>query len=109
MVRHATQRQHRLSHPTTRSLTRKVQGHSHPNRSLYCTKISRDAVECRDEVRAAISDEPQGFSLTHSCARAPQSFFSTTDHGSILNRFSQDMTLIEGQLPTGVLVTVSSA
>ena len=41
--------------------------------------------------------------------RAPQSFFSTTDSGSILNRFSQDMTLIEGQLPTAVLVTISSA
>src|SRR3569833_236004 len=41
--------------------------------------------------------------------RAPQSFFSTTDSGSILIRFSQDMTLIEWQLPTAVLVTISSA
>ncbi|ETS74387.1 hypothetical protein PFICI_14253 [Pestalotiopsis fici W106-1] len=45
---------------------------------------------------------------THKCARAPQSFFSATDTGSILNRFSQDMTIIEGQLPTGVLITVSN-
>ncbi|OTB09170.1 hypothetical protein M426DRAFT_7187 [Hypoxylon sp. CI-4A] len=40
--------------------------------------------------------------------RAPQSFFSTTDSGSILNRFSQDMTIIEGQLPIGVLIAVSN-
>lgn len=40
--------------------------------------------------------------------RAPQSFFSSTDSGSILNRFSQDMTLIEGTLPAGMLQTVSS-
>ncbi|PHH93023.1 hypothetical protein CDD83_2133 [Cordyceps sp. RAO-2017] len=40
--------------------------------------------------------------------RAPQSFFSATDSGSILNRFSQDMTIIEGQLPVGVLIAVSN-
>ncbi|RDA86714.1 hypothetical protein CP532_4180 [Ophiocordyceps camponoti-leonardi (nom. inval.)] len=40
--------------------------------------------------------------------RAPQSFFSATDSGSILNRFSQDMTIIEGQLPIGVLIAVSN-
>ncbi|KAI1348977.1 ABC transporter [Xylaria sp. FL0043] len=39
--------------------------------------------------------------------RARQSFF-TTDIGTILNRFSQDMTLIENQLAIGVLVTVSN-
>lgn len=44
----------------------------------------------------------------YMCARAPQSFFTETDNGSLLNRFSQDMTIIESQLPTGVLVTVSS-
>ncbi|UNI23117.1 hypothetical protein JDV02_008955 [Purpureocillium takamizusanense] len=40
--------------------------------------------------------------------RAPQSFFSATDSGSILNRFSQDMTIIEGQLPIGILIAVSN-
>ncbi|PHH63516.1 hypothetical protein CDD81_5797 [Ophiocordyceps australis] len=40
--------------------------------------------------------------------RAPQSFFSATDSGSILNRFSQDMTIIESQLPIGVLIAVSN-
>ncbi|TGO55432.1 hypothetical protein BCON_0092g00150 [Botryotinia convoluta] len=32
---------------------------------------------------------------------APYSFFTKTDIRTILNRFSQDMTLIESQLPTG--------
>ena len=31
-----------------------------------------------------------------------------TDIGTILNRFSQDMTLIESQLAIGVLITVTS-
>ncbi|KAK4444931.1 ABC multidrug transporter [Podospora aff. communis PSN243] len=46
--------------------------------------------------------------LLETVMRAPHAFFSKTDTGSILNRFSQDMTLIENQLPTGVLVTVSN-
>ncbi|OGM41659.1 ATP-binding cassette transporter [Aspergillus bombycis] len=35
-------------------------------------------------------------------------FLATVDIGSLLNRFSQDMTLIESDLPIGVLITVSS-
>lgn len=31
---------------------------------------------------------------------APMHFFSTTDSGVILNRFSQDMTLIDAALPS---------
>ncbi|KAK0643329.1 putative ATP-binding cassette transporter [Cercophora newfieldiana] len=46
--------------------------------------------------------------LLNTVMRAPQSFFSKTDTGNILNRFSQDMALIESQLPTGVLVTISN-
>ncbi|KAI9742902.1 MAG: hypothetical protein M1818_003631 [Claussenomyces sp. TS43310] len=37
---------------------------------------------------------------------APYSFFTSSDIGTILNRFSQDMTLVESQLPTGVLCTL---
>ncbi|RAK73686.1 putative ATP-binding cassette transporter [Aspergillus fijiensis CBS 313.89] len=33
---------------------------------------------------------------------------ATMDSGALLNRFSQDMTLIESQLPVGLLVTVSN-
>ncbi|MCJ1311899.1 hypothetical protein MMC25_005572 [Agyrium rufum] len=36
--------------------------------------------------------------------RAPASFFAATDTGETLNRFSQDMTLIDGTLPTSLMV-----
>lgn len=41
-------------------------------------------------------------------SRAPLSFFSQTETGSILSRFSQDMTLIERQLSDGLLITATS-
>lgn len=37
---------------------------------------------------------------------APAPFFPETDVGTILNRFSQDMSLIESQLPTGIMCTL---
>lgn len=40
--------------------------------------------------------------LLQVVARAPLSYFSATDTGSILNRFSQDMQLIDKQLPVAV-------
>ncbi|KAI0136261.1 putative ATP-binding cassette transporter [Xylariales sp. AK1849] len=46
--------------------------------------------------------------LLNTVISAPQSFFSTTDTGTVLNRFSQDMTLIRSDLPVGVLITVSN-
>ncbi|MCJ1360247.1 MAG: hypothetical protein MMC33_010250 [Icmadophila ericetorum] len=46
--------------------------------------------------------------LLNAVMRAPQSFFTKTDIGTILNRFSQDMTLIEGSLATTVLLTISN-
>lgn len=50
-----------------------------------------------------------GLRVVHSTNlhRAPATFFSSTDSGAILNRFSQDMTLIESQLPVGLLLTLS--
>ncbi|KAI0814150.1 ABC transporter [Xylaria sp. FL0064] len=42
------------------------------------------------------------------CAESSYESFFTTEIGAILNRFSQDMTLIENQLAIGVLVTVSN-
>jgi hypothetical protein len=38
--------------------------------------------------------------LLKTVMRAPQSFFDETDSGITLNRFSQDMSLIDGQLPS---------
>lgn len=37
--------------------------------------------------------------------RAPLSLFTTTDTGTVTNLFSQDMTLIDGELPMGLLNT----
>ncbi len=39
---------------------------------------------------------------------APMLFFSTTDSGSILNRFSQDLQLIDMELPIAAINTFAS-
>ena len=39
---------------------------------------------------------------------APQSFFDRTDSGVTLNRFSQDMTLIDGSLPSALVIFLTS-
>ncbi|GAM36282.1 vacuolar glutathione S-conjugate transporter [Talaromyces pinophilus] len=46
--------------------------------------------------------------LLNTLMRASPSYLSRTDSGVILNRFSQDIALIEGQLPIGMLVFVSN-
>jgi ATP-binding cassette subfamily C (CFTR/MRP) protein 1 len=38
--------------------------------------------------------------LLQSVMRAPMSFFDTIDSSIIVNRFSQDMTLVDGALPS---------
>jgi len=83
-------------------------GHTCPHLPIHGTKVPLRPAQSRYEVRSIarfplLLSPPSHLELR----RAPQSFFAT-DSGSILNRFSQDMTLIEGQLATGVLVTVSS-
>jgi ABC-type multidrug transport system fused ATPase/permease subunit len=46
--------------------------------------------------------------LLQTIMTAPLSFFSSTDTGSIINRFSQDLELIDSELPIGILnVTLS--
>jgi ABC-type bacteriocin/lantibiotic exporter with double-glycine peptidase domain len=44
--------------------------------------------------------------LVDTVMNAPYSFFTGRDIGTIINRFSQDMTLIESQLPTGLLCSL---
>ncbi|KAI9644594.1 hypothetical protein NHQ30_006615 [Ciborinia camelliae] len=46
--------------------------------------------------------------LLSTVMAAPLSFFSTTDTGITTNRFSQDLLLIDGELPTALLETVSA-
>ncbi|MCJ1399794.1 hypothetical protein MMC11_002997 [Xylographa trunciseda] len=43
--------------------------------------------------------------LLDTVMNACYSFLAKTDTGVILNRFSQDMTLVESQLPTGIMCT----
>jgi hypothetical protein len=45
--------------------------------------------------------------LLRTVVRAPQLFFSTTDTGVTLNRFSQDMTLIDGALPIAAVTSLT--
>ncbi len=45
--------------------------------------------------------------LLTSVMEAPQRFFDSTDSGVTLNRFSQDMTLIDGPLPIFLILTQS--
>jgi ATP-binding cassette, subfamily C (CFTR/MRP), member 1 len=44
--------------------------------------------------------------LLTAVMRAPQSFFDKTDSGITLNRFSQDMTLVDGTLPGAVIISL---
>lgn len=46
--------------------------------------------------------------LLRTVLHAPQSFFDQTDSGVTLNRFSQDMTLIDGSLPSAAVIFLSS-
>ncbi|KAF4624451.1 hypothetical protein G7Y89_g13720 [Cudoniella acicularis] len=46
--------------------------------------------------------------LLKSVMKAPQSFFDETDSGITLNRFSQDMTLVDGTLPAAAVLTFSA-
>ena len=47
--------------------------------------------------------------LLRTIMRAPQKFFNETDTGVTLNRFSQDMTLVDQALPAGVILTLVCA
>jgi ATP-binding cassette, subfamily C (CFTR/MRP), member 1 len=44
--------------------------------------------------------------LVRSTMRAPMSFFEKTDTSIMLNRFSQDMTLLDLQLPMSTFVVL---
>lgn len=48
-------------------------------------------------------------SLLESVLRAPMSFFAATDTGSIINRFSQDIQLIDAELPIAFLNVCANA
>ena len=54
------------------------------------------------------SGESFHWSLLETTLRAPMSFFATTDTGMTLNRFSQDLQLIDMDLPLAALNTVAT-
>jgi ATP-binding cassette, subfamily C (CFTR/MRP), member 1 len=62
------------------------------NRIMYCFGIPRSGARIHA-------------TLLQTVFRAPQSFFDSTDSGSLLNRFSQDISIIDSHLPVAVLIT----
>ena len=55
-----------------------------------------------------LSGEKFHFILLKTVLSAPMSFFVKTDSGVTLNRFSQDLQLIDMELPTAALNTFAS-
>ena len=47
--------------------------------------------------------------LLRTVMHAPQSFFDKTDRGVTLNRFSQDMSLVDNLLPVGAIITLQGS
>ncbi|PNY23537.1 ABC transporter [Tolypocladium capitatum] len=45
------------------------------------------------------------WTLLETVMRAPLSFFASTDSGDLVNRFSQDMSLVDRELPTAMYTT----
>jgi hypothetical protein len=85
---------------------------------LACSSKSQESVLQCQEVSANLSSTlymkitPKSGAGLHkillrSVMRAPQSFFDETDSGITLNRFSQDMTLIDGNLPAASVMASS--
>ncbi|KAK4133595.1 P-loop containing nucleoside triphosphate hydrolase protein [Trichocladium antarcticum] len=55
-----------------------------------------------------LSGEKFHLALLNTVLSAPMSFFATTDSGDTLNRFSQDLQLIDMELPTAALNTFAT-
>jgi hypothetical protein len=55
-----------------------------------------------------LSGEKFHFALLNTVLSAPMSFFVNTDSGVTLNRFSQDLQLIDMELPAAALNTFAS-
>ncbi|KAK4238509.1 hypothetical protein C8A03DRAFT_43740 [Achaetomium macrosporum] len=55
-----------------------------------------------------LSGEKFHFALLKTVLSAPMSFFATTDTGETINRFSQDLQLIDMELPTAALNTFAT-
>lgn len=49
------------------------------------------------------------YGLTNAPRSAPLSYFTSIDSGVILNRFTQDMAILNGQLPVNFFQAASGA
>lgn len=83
-----------------------LQGNSSVDSTIYWTQIALDIIEDSHGVKAYyhVIQIP----VLTFYKRACQPFLDKTDPGILLNRFSQDMTLVETPLSIGALFMVYS-
>ncbi|KAJ5698548.1 hypothetical protein N7462_000553 [Penicillium macrosclerotiorum] len=78
---------------------------------LGCIAMLALIVGCWQMIITMVPKSGENFhrSLLSTVLSAPMLFFSTTDSGAILNRFSQDLQLIDMELPIAAINTVATA
>ncbi|PWY76119.1 P-loop containing nucleoside triphosphate hydrolase protein [Aspergillus sclerotioniger CBS 115572] len=76
--------------------------------SLFCSVYSVVALSARIVFIHLIPKSGGSLhkTLLQTVIRAPQSYFDKTDSGTILNLFSQDMTLVDSALPISMIITL---
>ncbi|KAJ5091867.1 hypothetical protein NUU61_006737 [Penicillium alfredii] len=77
---------------------------------LGCVAMLALLVGCWQMIITMVPKSGENFhrKLLTTVLSAPMLFFSTTDSGSILNRFSQDLQLIDMELPIAAINTVAT-
>ncbi|KAJ5370421.1 uncharacterized protein N7496_006513 [Penicillium cataractarum] len=77
---------------------------------LGCVAMVALIVGCWEMIITMVPKSGESFhrKLLQTVLSAPMLFFSTTDSGNILNRFSQDLQLIDMELPIAAINTVAT-
>ncbi|KAL7953090.1 P-loop containing nucleoside triphosphate hydrolase protein [Trichoderma compactum] len=91
------------------------EGHSDTNTGMYfgvyamflCLGVAAIGVDCWFMFVVLIprSAEWLHWQLLEATMKAPMAFFNSVDTGDLINRFSQDMSLVDRELPTAVYTT----
>ncbi|KAJ4864305.1 ABC transporter domain-containing protein [Trichoderma breve] len=91
------------------------EGHSDTNTGMYygvyamflCLGVVAIGVDCWFMFVVLIprSAEWLHWQLLEATMKAPMAFFNSVDSGDLINRFSQDMSLVDRELPTAVYTT----
>ncbi|KAL6806010.1 P-loop containing nucleoside triphosphate hydrolase protein [Trichoderma sp. SZMC 28012] len=91
------------------------EGHSDTNTGMYygiyamflCLGVVAIGVDCWFMFVVLIprSAEWLHWQLLEATMKAPMAFFNSVDTGDLINRFSQDMSLVDRELPTAVYTT----